>query len=82
MHGNPTTGYEWTVKEIGDQNALEINSHYNAPDSNLMGAGGVYVFNITAMQPGKVALVFEYKRSWEKNVAPAETKTYKFIVTN
>lgn len=82
LEGNPTTGYEWTYKTIGDPSVLSIQGTYvpNSVNPGIVGSGGKYVFHGKALKPGKVSLIFSYARSWE-TVPPVETKRYNFSVT-
>ena len=66
LEGNPTTGYEWsnallyefaTLREIGD---AEFR-----PDSDLLGAGGLFLFRYEAYRIGPQAFRFAYQRPWE-----------------
>lgn len=83
LAGNATTGYSWTCT-----NALAgVLVPAGAPDyeptpvePGVVGSGGTYVFRFRAVAPGTGNLQFAYARSWEKDVAPAQTASYAVTV--
>lgn len=70
LAGNPTTGYQWTVKET-DSTRLPLEASTYAADSKLVGSGGMYEFRFAARAAGDAALRLVYQRAWEP--APLET---------
>lgn len=76
--GNPTTGYEWVLAQ--DCNKLDISLDYMEPDTNRLGAGGVYHMHVKGVTPGNAAIRLEYRRSWEES--PLQTLEYRFYVEN
>jgi inhibitor of cysteine peptidase len=79
LDSNPTTGYHWEVSEV-DTNILKQkgepeytpNSAANPP---VIGAGGKQTFRFDVVGTGETTLKLVYRRSWEKDVAPAQTYT-------
>lgn len=69
LPANPTTGYQWTVKQYDKTRLLLTSSNYRAPDSMRMGAGGQMAFTFSRVKntpfPKTTRIVFRYARSWE-----------------
>ena len=82
LTANPTTGFDWvitsketaTLKWAGEPKYEAMNK-----DKKLVGSGGIKTFTFTAAEAGEAEVELHYKRSFEKNTAPATT--YKFKVT-
>lgn len=79
MPANATTGYAWQLKAY-DSTLLEIKRVDYIVSSQLIGAGGQEVWRITAKpgvfsKPVTTQVTLIYARSWEKNQAPADSKT-------
>ncbi len=75
LPGNPTTGYEWVVESVP---GLIVNTTYvQTPGTeNMTGAGGNYVYLISAEKAGTYTFTAAYVRPWE-NVTPLWTMTQK-----
>lgn len=68
---NATTGYQWVLKDDFEAKFVQlISTEYQAPDSELMGAGGTSVWTFKAQEEGVTTLAFEYIRPWETDVEP------------
>ena len=69
LASNPSTGYSWVLAE-------------NAGDAldRVVGAGGVDVWQFEAVNAGQHTLRLEYRRPWEKDVAPLYVSVYKVTV--
>lgn len=67
---NPTTGYSWNV--TSSAGLSYVNDTYIAPETGLMGAGGVHVWEYIAAEKGTGEFSAIYTRSWE-NVTGNET---------
>jgi inhibitor of cysteine peptidase len=80
LESNPTTGYAWQVVEQPDAIEL-VSSEFEAPDTSLVGAGGVEVFVFEGASTGSGALRLEYVRSFENPPVPAETAEFQVQVT-
>ena len=83
LQGNPTTGYEWTVKKFDNAGVLRtlLDGVYtaNADEPGLVGMGGTYVWSYKAIEPGEAHVDMIYARPWETD-APAETFSMTFMV--
>ncbi len=80
LEGNPTTGYNWILSPT-DPNLLEqVGEADYKPDSSLIGSGGVLTLKFKATASGKGVLHLEYKRSWEKGVAPLKSFEINLVV--
>lgn len=79
FNANPTTGYSWTIKGY-DKALVTLEGKYFPSNKHLIGSGGLQQWTITATpqalkKPTQLTkIIFVYSRSWEKNVAPAQTK--------
>jgi inhibitor of cysteine peptidase len=80
LESNATTGYAWQVVEQPDAVTL-VSDEYEAPDTSLVGAGGVEVFVFEGASAGSGELRLEYVRSFENPPVPAETADYQIQVT-
>ena len=66
LEGNPTTGYEWSNTLVYEYASLrEIGEAEFRPDSDLVGAGGLFLFRYEAVGVGPQAFRFAYQRPWE-----------------
>lgn len=72
LPGNPTTGYDWLVESVP---GLTVNTTYvQTPGSeNLTGAGGTYVYLISAEKAGIYQFSAAYARPWENTTPPLWT---------
>ena len=82
LPSNPTTGYQWTVKEY-DKSLLQlVGSQYSAGQTKLIGAGGnmVFTFKLASEQalPLNTKIVFIYARPWESGKGALKTVTVHF----
>jgi inhibitor of cysteine peptidase len=79
LDSNATTGYAWQVVEQPDAIAL-VSSEYVAPDTSLVGAGGVEVFVFEGVANGSGELRMDYVRSFDDPPEPAETADFQVQV--
>ena len=80
--GNITTGFAWYYcgKDTVDGVELKKNEYINPKTNGMVcGAPGVFQFVFEAKKAGRHELKFEYKRPWEKDVAPT-VKTIMIVV--
>jgi len=79
LEANPTTGFEWELREMTDETVLEEEGHaYVAPESEAtVGAGGKEVWTFKALKEGESTIIMEYRRPWEQEVEPDKV----FILT-
>lgn len=80
---NPATGYRWVV-DRGAANVLQpVGQPLYTPSSTsapLVGAGGTMTFDFVAAAAGSDTLELAYRRSAEKNVAPARSFRVEMLV--
>ena len=80
LESNPTTGYGWVV--VAQPDVIElVSDDFQAPDTDLVGAGGIEVFVFEATAPGAGELRLEYVRSFDDPPVPAEVVEYQLQVT-
>ncbi len=73
LPANPTTGYEWQVREVDDAVLQTLGEpQFVAEDSERLGAGGVQVWRFQAQAVGTTTLDMVYVRPWETDTPPAE----------
>jgi len=76
LEGNITTGYGWQVGKLEGE-ALELlgkPEYVQRPHRpGMVGVGGVFVFKLKAVKPGKANMQLVYVRPWEKDKPPART---------
>ena len=82
LSANPTTGYQWSVKEY-DKTLFKLkSSYYQRPQSKLIGAGGkmVYTFALRKRQhyPQQTKMLFSYARAWEPNSVSSQKVIVNF----
>jgi inhibitor of cysteine peptidase len=71
LPSNPSTGYSWVA--TFDASLVELaDQRYVAPATGALGAAGTEVFVFKGLKKGRVTVVFEYKRSWETQVADSK----------
>jgi predicted secreted protein len=76
------TGYAWTAKGF-DATILALKSQESkseAPDGVVGGQMAEHLV-FEGVKPGETTITFELRRPWEKDVAPAETRTMRVKVT-
>jgi predicted secreted protein len=82
---NPTTGYSWGVQEIIPEDLVKFKQAKTVCPGDqegsqpLLGAPTYEILTFEALNPGKVEIRLNYRRPWEKGVAPI--KTHKVLVT-
>ena len=86
IKSNPTTGYSWAVQKITDEGLVKFKrikteepADRDPSQKPLLGASTYELITFEALNPGKTEIQLNYRRPWEKDVAPA--KTHKVIVT-
>jgi inhibitor of cysteine peptidase len=80
LDSNPSTGYGWIVAEQPDGVTVR-SSDFEAPDTSLVGAGGVEVFVFEATASGSGTLRLDYVRSFDDPLVPADTVEYDLTIT-
>ncbi len=79
LKGNPTTGYTWVWKasEMDDGAVVLLESWYEAPATDLVGAGGTFKYRFEAVGEGRVTMMFAYAREWEGVQPTDESRIFK-----
>jgi len=71
LPSNPSTGYSWVA--TFDAALVELaDQRYVDSGTGALGAAGTEVFVFKGLKKGRVTVVFEYKRSWETQVADSK----------
>ena len=80
LEGNPTTGYIWEYK-IERPEIIKITEDVTSENKEgMVGTPSKFKYKIEGVKKGNTQIIFTYQRSWEKDVAPAQTDTLKFNV--
>ena len=84
IKSNPTTGYSWGVQEIKPNDLVKfLQVKTEEPEEGSqppkLGASTYEILTFEALKPGKVEILLNYRRPWEKDVPPI--KTHKVLVT-
>ncbi len=78
LEENPTTGYSWNVTSSA---GLEyVNDTYIAPETELVGAGGVHVWQYLAAEEGTAEFSAIYKRPWEETTGNETAFSMAFVI--
>ena len=79
LSSNRTTGYSWTLATPSGDLLTALGEPVYVPagaPAGAVGSGGVEVWSFVPRQNGRQDLRFEYRRPWEKGVAPAKVLSY------
>jgi predicted secreted protein len=84
LPGNPTTGFAWEMAPgsgsiLASQGEARFTAASNGASAKL-GAGGIYRFDFVAVGTGSAPVKFVYRRSFEKDVPPAESFEVTVVV--
>jgi inhibitor of cysteine peptidase len=79
LDGNLTTGYSWGIAPNLPSIVKLTKEPEFSTSSELIGAGGKYTFQFTAVKPGKDVIKLVYRRIWEK-IKPIKTCYIKITV--
>lgn len=82
LEANPTTGYQWFIKNY-DHRLLSLNgSQYVPPKKNIMGGPGKMIYNFSVnphvARPQNSNIQFLYRRPWEPNTGSEKSVTLNF----
>jgi inhibitor of cysteine peptidase len=75
LPSNPTTGYEWSVADLGGLEQVGKATYKASETSGVVGSGGTQSFTFTGHKRGSGQLTLEYRRPWEKGTPAARTWT-------
>lgn len=77
LKANRTTGYEWQIDKPLDGNKIKYKKFSYAPDeTGLVGSGGMEEWRFEAVGAGRARVSFKYVRPWEKDVKPADKRSF------
>ena len=82
LGSNASTGYAWEIVEDGSPVLEPAPVPASAAPAvvPMPGAGGTSRWRFRAAQSGTTNLRLVYRRSWEKDVEPARTASYRVVV--
>ncbi len=85
LSSNPTTGYGWYLKKYDRQLFRVVRTHYEHPQSTLLGAGGVSVWSFRAVPeafkvPHVSEIVLVYMRA--EDIKSADEKTFTIVTSS
>jgi len=81
LDSNPSTGYSWQVSQVNDAVLKQQGEpQFIRPADAPPGAGGAQVFLFSAAAGGSTTLMLVYRRSFEPEVAAAQTFTVQVTV--
>ena len=86
LDSNITTGFGWKLAKPLDETIVKSvkNVYQNAPQNPdkepMVGAPGKEVWTFKALKSGTTTIEFKYVRPWEKDKAPAKTKSFPVVV--
>lgn len=75
---NPTTGYRWNV--TSSAGLQYVNETFIAPETEVVGAGGVHRWQYVAAEPGSAEFTAIYRRPWEEATGNETTFSTDFII--
>jgi predicted secreted protein len=75
LEGNPTTGYTWQYKAENPEIVKITEEIVSENKDGMVGTPSKFKYKIEGAKAGSTQILFTYQRSWEKNVAPAQTDT-------
>lgn len=75
LPSNPTTGYNWIVRQLPEQVALTGMDYAQSPDckADIVGCGGTTTLRFKALKAGTGKLIVQYARPWEALTNEAAT---------
>lgn len=83
LPSNPTTGFQWKVTTYNKKLFQMTDSHYVAPQTKLIGAGGQMTFTFALAKgktyPQTTQMTFTYARSWDPKSGTVKQVTVNFI---
>jgi inhibitor of cysteine peptidase len=75
---NPTTGYSWNITST--EGLVILIDEYKAPDTNLVGAGGMHTWELIPSGTANAVFSAIYKRPWEETTGNETSYTLSFII--
>ena len=80
LPANPTTGYQWEVKDLDSAILQPVGEQTFKPSSNAVGSAGLATLRFEAVAVGQTELKLILHRSFEKDVPPIQTFEATVIV--
>lgn len=82
LDSNASTGYGWEIMEDGSPvlQPAPVPAVAAPAVAPMPGAGGTSRWRFLAAQSGTANLRLVYRRSWEKDVEPVRTASYRVVV--
>lgn len=78
---NPSTGYSWSVNDNYDKSVIGlVSNEFKSANTELVGASGHDQWIFNGLSNGNTKLEFTYGRSWEKDPAQENVKSYNVTV--
>lgn len=76
LEGNPSTGYSWQY-EVSDPGKVDISAEMIDENKDMLVVGAPVKMNFTikGKKNGETIIIFLYKRTWDKDVAPLKSDT-------
>lgn len=77
------TGYSWSFDRASSEglSSVRLSERADKPDTaGLPGGPGHSKWSIEGRAPGTAVLRFQYRRPWEKDTPPAETRRVRVDV--
>lgn len=82
LYSNPTTGFQWTVAQYDKKRLTLVNSHYQKPQTQLIGVGGAMLFTFAVKKKENASstkIQFKYARAWEAHSPVYKTVRVHFL---
>jgi inhibitor of cysteine peptidase len=80
LKGNVSTGYIWEVVPGAEPILIRQGDIGYVPDSDHVGAPGIYTYTFKAVSSGSTTIEHIYHRPWETGVLPLQTFQVKITV--
>jgi inhibitor of cysteine peptidase len=82
LESNATTGYSWRLAEHKPGIVEKVSNTYvpSKTEGRMVGSGGIEEWTFKAIAKGKVIIILEYVRPWEKDVPPVKREVYQVII--
>jgi len=80
LPGNATTGYNWFIDELDESRFKVEGSGYNAEETERVGSGGVYYYDILPLKDGIGTIKLLYYRTWEGKTKAADEYRVQVVV--
>ena len=81
LESNPTTGFEWELREFSEEGILELMGSEYQPgeeakqDTPVPGAGGLEVWTFKGLKKGETVIFLDYNQPWDGGL-----KAEKFLM--